>query len=106
MAPVLAATCQPRLPSQAGAWRALGHAGKRRGASGFADTQARAATFRFAGGALMSRYDGEPQNQTPATLLARFAEQVRHTPQALAVLDQQVRLNYAQLASASERIAS
>ncbi|QGL59663.1 amino acid adenylation domain-containing protein [Pseudomonas coronafaciens pv. oryzae str. 1_6] len=57
---------------------------------------------------MMSRYDGEPQNQTqtPATLLARFAEQVRHTPQALAVLDQQVRLNYAQLASASERIAS
>lgn len=41
----------------------------------------------------------------PATLLLRFAEQVRRNPEALAVIDQHVRLSYAQLASASERIA-
>lgn len=41
----------------------------------------------------------------PATLLSRFAEQVRRNPEALAVIDQRVRLTYAQLASASERIA-
>ncbi|MBA1228148.1 amino acid adenylation domain-containing protein [Pseudomonas viridiflava] len=40
-----------------------------------------------------------------ATLLGRFAEQVRCQPQALAVIDQQTHLSYAQLASASERIA-
>ncbi|QXH54364.1 non-ribosomal peptide synthetase [Pseudomonas maumuensis] len=39
------------------------------------------------------------------TVLARFAAQVQRTPQALAVIDQQVRLSYAQLAGASERIA-
>ena len=38
-------------------------------------------------------------------LLARFAEQVARNPQAPAVIDQSVRLTYAQLASASERIA-
>ncbi|WP_375097982.1 MULTISPECIES: amino acid adenylation domain-containing protein [unclassified Pseudomonas] len=39
------------------------------------------------------------------TVLARFAAQVRRDPDALAVIDQQVRLSYAQLASASERVA-
>ncbi|WP_248920048.1 hybrid non-ribosomal peptide synthetase/type I polyketide synthase [Pseudomonas entomophila] len=39
------------------------------------------------------------------TVLARFAAQVRRDPQALAVIDQQVRLSYAELAGASERIA-
>ncbi|WMW03741.1 non-ribosomal peptide synthetase [Pseudomonas entomophila] len=39
------------------------------------------------------------------TVLARFAAQVRRDPQALAVIDQQVHLSYAELASASERIA-
>ncbi|WP_164691466.1 AMP-binding protein, partial [Pseudomonas viridiflava] len=43
--------------------------------------------------------------QTPATLLGRFAGQVRRQPQALAVIDRQTHLSYAQLASASERIA-
>ncbi|WP_163002173.1 AMP-binding protein, partial [Pseudomonas viridiflava] len=43
--------------------------------------------------------------QTPATLLGRFAGQVRRQPQALAVIDQQTHLSYAQLASASEHIA-
>ncbi|WP_163029815.1 AMP-binding protein, partial [Pseudomonas viridiflava] len=43
--------------------------------------------------------------QTPATLLGRFAGQVRRQPQALAVIDQQTHLSYAQLASASERVA-
>ncbi len=38
-------------------------------------------------------------------LLARFAEQVRRNPQAPAVIDQSVTLTYAELASASERIA-
>jgi amino acid adenylation domain-containing protein len=41
----------------------------------------------------------------PLTLLAQLAEQVRRNPQALAVIDQQVRLSYSELASASERIA-
>ncbi|MEE4915319.1 amino acid adenylation domain-containing protein [Pseudomonas alliivorans] len=41
----------------------------------------------------------------PATLLGRFAGQVRRQPQALAVIDRQTHLSYAQLASASERIA-
>ncbi|MGY2438214.1 amino acid adenylation domain-containing protein [Pseudomonas sp. SDO52101_S400] len=39
------------------------------------------------------------------TLLARFAEQVRRNPQAPAVIDGSVTLTYAELASASERIA-
>ncbi|KPA93715.1 amino acid adenylation domain-containing protein, partial [Pseudomonas asplenii] len=39
------------------------------------------------------------------TLLGRFAEQVRATPLALAVLDRQTQLNYHELAAASERIA-
>ncbi|MFJ2485205.1 amino acid adenylation domain-containing protein [Pseudomonas sp. NPDC087639] len=39
------------------------------------------------------------------TLLARFTAQVQRYPQALAVIDQSVQLTYAQLASASERIA-
>ncbi|MDR9750407.1 amino acid adenylation domain-containing protein [Pseudomonas sp. SZMC_28357] len=43
--------------------------------------------------------------EQPLTLLARFAEQLRRDPQALAVIDQQVQLTYAELASASERIA-
>ncbi|WP_122848380.1 non-ribosomal peptide synthetase [Pseudomonas viridiflava] len=43
--------------------------------------------------------------QTLATLLGRFAGQVRRQPQGLAVIDQQTHLSYAQLASASERIA-
>ena len=38
-------------------------------------------------------------------LLARFAEQVARNPQAPAVIDQSVTLTYAELASASERIA-
>lgn len=38
-------------------------------------------------------------------LLARFAEQVARNPQAPAVIDQSLTLTYAQLASASERIA-
>ncbi|SCZ41290.1 amino acid adenylation domain-containing protein [Pseudomonas sp. NFIX49] len=38
-------------------------------------------------------------------LLVRFAEQVRRNPQAPAVIDQSVTLTYAELASASERIA-
>ena len=38
-------------------------------------------------------------------LLARFAEQVAGNPQAPAVIDQSVTLTYAELASASERIA-
>ncbi|MGN8120129.1 amino acid adenylation domain-containing protein [Pseudomonas sp. 22082] len=38
-------------------------------------------------------------------LLARFAEQVAGNPQASAVIDQSVTLTYAELASASERIA-
>ncbi|RON51597.1 hybrid non-ribosomal peptide synthetase/type I polyketide synthase [Pseudomonas frederiksbergensis] len=44
------------------------------------------------------------KDNTP-TLLAQFAEHVRNDPQALAVIDQQVRLTYFELASASERIA-
>ncbi|UWF51920.1 amino acid adenylation domain-containing protein [Pseudomonas sp. N3-W] len=43
--------------------------------------------------------------EQPMTLLAQFAEQVQRDPQALAVIDQQVRLTYAELSSASERIA-
>lgn len=43
--------------------------------------------------------------EQPSTLLMRFAEQVRQEPQALAVIDAGVRLTYAELASASERIA-
>ncbi|MCU0121632.1 amino acid adenylation domain-containing protein [Pseudomonas sp. B2M1-30] len=39
------------------------------------------------------------------TLLARFAEQVQRNPQAPAVIDQSLTLTYAELASASERIA-
>ncbi|WP_213938240.1 non-ribosomal peptide synthetase [Pseudomonas sp. dw_612] len=39
------------------------------------------------------------------TLLAQFAGQVRRDPEALAVIDQQVQLTYAELTSASERIA-
>ncbi|UQS17581.1 hybrid non-ribosomal peptide synthetase/type I polyketide synthase [Pseudomonas sp. HS6] len=39
------------------------------------------------------------------TLLARFAEQVKRNPQAPAVIDGAVTLTYAELASASERIA-
>lgn len=38
-------------------------------------------------------------------LLARFAEHVRNNPQAPAVIDQSLTLTYAELASASERIA-
>ncbi|MGF6127532.1 amino acid adenylation domain-containing protein [Pseudomonas frederiksbergensis] len=44
------------------------------------------------------------QNPPMLTLLAQFAGQVRRDPQALAVIDQHVRLTYAELASASERI--
>jgi amino acid adenylation domain-containing protein len=44
-------------------------------------------------------------NPQMLTLLAQFAAQVRRDPQALAVVDQQVRLSYSELASASERIA-
>jgi len=39
------------------------------------------------------------------TLLARFAEQQRRAPHAVAVIDGAVQLSYAELASASERIA-
>jgi len=39
------------------------------------------------------------------TLLARFAEQVQRDPKAAAVIDGSVTLSYAELASASERIA-
>ncbi|MCF5457224.1 AMP-binding protein, partial [Pseudomonas syringae] len=53
---------------------------------------------------MMNRHE-ENNARNPQTLLSRFAEQVRHDPQALAVIDRQVRLTYAQLASASERIA-
>ncbi|EPF65906.1 hybrid non-ribosomal peptide synthetase/type I polyketide synthase [Pseudomonas syringae] len=53
---------------------------------------------------MMNRYE-ENIARNPQTLLSRFAEQVRREPQALAVIDRQVRLTYAQLASASERIA-
>ncbi|WP_263262414.1 non-ribosomal peptide synthetase [Pseudomonas sp. RIT-PI-S] len=41
----------------------------------------------------------------PSTLLARFAEQVRRAPQALAVVDPARNLSYAELAEASECIA-
>ncbi|KPX84007.1 Non-ribosomal peptide synthetase/polyketide synthetase, partial [Pseudomonas amygdali pv. mori] len=82
----------------------MGHAGKFRGASGLADAQAGIATFRHAGGAMMSSHK-EGMVRHPATLLSRFAEQVRRNPEALAVINQRVRLTYAQLASASERIA-
>ncbi|WP_440092845.1 amino acid adenylation domain-containing protein [Pseudomonas syringae] len=51
----------------------------------------------------MSRH--ESATHRPSTLLSRFAEQVRRDPQALAVIDQASQLSYAQLASASERIA-
>ncbi|MBV4504329.1 amino acid adenylation domain-containing protein [Pseudomonas sp. BW13M1] len=39
------------------------------------------------------------------TVLARFAAQVQRDPQALAVIDRQLHMTYAELASASERIA-
>ncbi|NWD51155.1 non-ribosomal peptide synthetase [Pseudomonas gingeri] len=45
------------------------------------------------------------QPAVPATLLGRFARQVTASPQALAVIDRQTRLSYAELAAASERIA-
>lgn len=48
---------------------------------------------------MMNAHDPQP------TLLAQFAAQVRRDPQALAVIDQQTRLTYFELASASERIA-
>lgn len=53
---------------------------------------------------MMNRH-AENNARNSQTLLSRFAEQVRRDPQALAVIDRQVRLTYAQLASASERIA-
>ncbi len=50
-----------------------------------------------------------PADSLPATLLGRFAEQVRTRPLALAVIDRQApfssTLSYAELAAASERIA-
>ncbi|ORC62368.1 non-ribosomal peptide synthetase [Pseudomonas floridensis] len=48
----------------------------------------------------------EHNTNSPRTLLGRFAEQVRDTAQALAVIDLQRQLSYAELDSASERIAN